>query len=596
MNSVELSIEFISKEIDSYEFPNATKPLIVGISGPQGSGKSYLATNLKVELEKSYPKLNIVQFSMDDLYLTKEEQDKVTKTAIESENKLLQGRGLPGTHDLQLALEIFQALINNYTLPSWKQIEIPFYEKTAYNGIGDRAEKSQWQIIDRPVDVIIFEGWFNGFTPLGPEQVEATYFTSEVSGILQKSRYYHVQEINDNLKMYTKLWSFFDKFIVLCTDSISNVYTWRLQQEKELIKQKGSGMTDELVEIFVDRYMPMYILYYQHICSTGLPHCSNLMISIDLDRKIEIALYDRQIRLWGMATQLRLRSTKILIINLGAVGTETVKNLVLGGLNTIEILDDSVVKPEDFAGQFFLPNDDSIIGKTKLPLVVDRIRELNNRVNLSIKTESLDNLIGDKEYFKTFDLVIATELDKQMILNLNDITRELNIPLYVSGMHGMFAYILTDLIEHISVSEMEPGNQPRVVNTKISRNKIIAKVEYNEKTTKEIVTIRDEFSPLKDIFKSQELPKQLNKRQLKRLSGAVPLIFALFELVRDEDPDAIVDVEILNVKAREICKLFNIPVETITPEYLQLFSKQAFTEFAPVSAVIGGALAQDRVQ
>ena len=67
----------------------------------------------------------------------------------------------------------------------------------------------------------------------------------------------------------------------------------------------------------------------------------------------EIALYDRQIRLWGTSTQLKLRSTKILVINLGAIGSEIVKNLVLGGINTIEILDNSTIQPQDFAAQFF---------------------------------------------------------------------------------------------------------------------------------------------------------------------------------------------------------------------------------------------------
>ncbi|EGW33756.1 uncharacterized protein SPAPADRAFT_134377 [Spathaspora passalidarum NRRL Y-27907] len=286
MTSLDLSIGFISKEIDSCDFSNVNKPIVVGISGPQGSGKSYLANHLTAALQKSYPHLNIIHFSMDDLYLTKKDQDEVTKASIESENKLLQGRGLPGTHDLPLALQIFHALINNYSVSPWKSVEIPFYDKTAYHGLGDRADKSQWQIIDTPADVIIFEGWFNGFVPLGREQVDATYFTSEVGGVLQKSRYYHIQEINDNLQPYTKLWSFFDKFIVLCTNSIDNVYTWRLQQEKELIKQKGSGMTDEQVEKFVDRYMPMYILYYEHLCSNGLDHCSNLKISIDLNRNV----------------------------------------------------------------------------------------------------------------------------------------------------------------------------------------------------------------------------------------------------------------------------------------------------------------------
>lgn len=297
-----------------------------------------------------------------------------------------------------------------------------------------------------------------------------------------------------------------------------------------------------------------------------------------------------------MGTQLRLRSTKILIINLGAIGTEVIKNLVLGGLNSIEILDNSTVKEEDFASQFFLPNDDKIIGEKKLPLVIGRIRELNNRVNLSINMKTLNEALQDEEYFKSFDLIIATEVEKDLLLQLNQLTRKLSIPLYVSGMHGMFAYIITDLIEHISTTEMEAGNQSRKSGTQLSRNKIITSVSIDEKSKKELVTITDHFTPISEIFHSKELPNQLNKRQLKRLSGALPLIFSLFEIPRPEDPESIIDISLLKTKALDICERFNVPSTAVTDEYLDLFSRQAFAEFTPIAAVIGGAVAQDVIQ
>lgn len=297
-----------------------------------------------------------------------------------------------------------------------------------------------------------------------------------------------------------------------------------------------------------------------------------------------------------MGTQLRLRSTKILLINLGAIGTEVIKNLVLGGLNSIEILDDSNVAEEDFACQFFLPNDNTIVGQKKLPLVIDKIRELNNRVNLSINTDGLSDKLQDEQYFESFDLIIATEINKDSLLRLNQLTRKLNIPLYVSGMHGMFAYVFTDLIEHISTSEKEPGNQPRKTGTQLSRNKVITSVTIDEKSHKELVTITDTFNPISDIFQSKQLPNQLNKRQLKRLSGALPLIFSLFDISRPDDPESTIDVTILKSKAVEACENLNIPNTVVTDQYLELFSRQAFAEFAPVAAVIGGALAQDVIQ
>lgn len=296
-----------------------------------------------------------------------------------------------------------------------------------------------------------------------------------------------------------------------------------------------------------------------------------------------------------MATQLRLRSANVLIINLGGIGTEIIKNLVLGGLSSIEILDDSTVKEEDFAAQFFLPNDDSCIGEVKLPLMINKIKELNNRVNLSINTNTLKHVLEDPAYFKKFDIVIATELQKDEMFLLNSHTRTLNIPLYVTGLHGMFGYIFTDLIEHLSSSEKDAGNQLREVGTKINRHKTITKVDYDEGSHKEVVTILDEFVPLSEIFESKQLPKQLNRRQMKRLTAAVPLIFSLFEFDRI-DPEKFVDREMLKSVATDICEKLDIPATVLSEEYLDMFASQAFTEFSPVAAILGGTLAQDVIQ
>lgn len=301
-----------------------------------------------------------------------------------------------------------------------------------------------------------------------------------------------------------------------------------------------------------------------------------------------------------MATQLRLRSAKILVINLGAVGSEVVKNLVLGGINSLEILDSSTVKEEDFLAQFFLPNDDDIIGKLKLPAVIHQIKDLNNRVNLSINTNDLFDVLDDTKnansYFGKFDLIIGTELTKSEMFTINEYTRHLNIPLYVTGLHGMFGYIISDLINHTATSEKDAGNQPREPNTKINRCKTITEVDYNRKENKEVVTIVDEFIPILEIFKSKELPKQLNKRQMKRLSAAFPLIFALFAIPPFENPEESIDIEELRKKLLEICKEFEIPQSVLNDEYLNLLSNQAYTEFSPVAAILGGCLAQDIIQ
>eukprot|EP01089_Gocevia_fonbrunei_P003393 TRINITY_DN1334_c0_g1_i2.p1 TRINITY_DN1334_c0_g1~~TRINITY_DN1334_c0_g1_i2.p1 ORF type:complete len:104 (+),score=16.32 TRINITY_DN1334_c0_g1_i2:161-472(+) len=68
----------------------------------------------------------------------------------------------------------------------------------------------------------------------------------------------------------------------------------------------------------------------------------------------EAALYDRQIRLWGVAVQQRMRDAKILLAGLGGIMNEVCKNLVLAGVGSVFILDNQIVYPHHLAAQFFL--------------------------------------------------------------------------------------------------------------------------------------------------------------------------------------------------------------------------------------------------
>ncbi|EJW78765.1 hypothetical protein WUBG_10325, partial [Wuchereria bancrofti] len=53
----------------------------------------------------------------------------------------------------------------------------------------------------------------------------------------------------------------------------------------------------------------------------------------------EKAVYDRQIRLWGLETQNRLRSSTVLVAGLSGCGSEVSKNLMLTGLKSLTLLD-----------------------------------------------------------------------------------------------------------------------------------------------------------------------------------------------------------------------------------------------------------------
>jgi D-glycerate 3-kinase len=262
----------------------SSRPIILGISGLQGSGKSTWASKL-VEILSSKHQLYTVTISLDDVY--KKHDDLIAQRDQDPSNRLYRTRGQPGTHEEQLAADFFEEL-RNYR--GENELRIPSFDKSQFNGEGDRAPISAWPTISRKPDVVVFEGWCVGFQPLSASAVEEKYKLA-VAGELPintpaQHQLKHLLEVNDNLKRYCDAFMgprHFDFFIHLDTTDLRNVYTWRLQQEHKMVEVKGSGMSDDQVRAFIDGYMPSYELYLDGL-RKGLFEEKGRMVRVELNK------------------------------------------------------------------------------------------------------------------------------------------------------------------------------------------------------------------------------------------------------------------------------------------------------------------------
>jgi D-glycerate 3-kinase len=238
------------------------EPIILGITGLQGSGKSTWAAKI-VDILTSEFHFYTITVSLDDFYKTHD--DLIAQRDKNEENKLYRTRGQPGTHDEQLARRFFEDL-KEYRGDG--ELKIPNFDKSKFNGEGDRAPESGWSTVTRKPDVVVFEGWCVGFQPVDQASIEEKHSLAR-SGKLTvntpaKHQLQHLFEVNENLKRYCDAFmgpQYFDFFIHIDTDDLRNVYIWRLQQEHKMIEAKGSGMSDQQVQEFVDGYMPSYEIY-----------------------------------------------------------------------------------------------------------------------------------------------------------------------------------------------------------------------------------------------------------------------------------------------------------------------------------------------
>lgn len=308
----------------------------------------------------------------------------------------------------------------------------------------------------------------------------------------------------------------------------------------------------------------------------------------------EIALYDRQIRLWGVKAQERLRTANILLIGMKALGNEIAKNLVLAGIGSMTMQDDQTVVDDDLGAQFFI--EEQHIGLNRAQAAAAQIRKLNPRVALFVDIEPIRFRLP--EYYAPFDMVIATDLDFSTLSTINAACRLCNRPFYAAGSHGFYGFIFADLISHDYVLEREKSNVPTVLKAETSTRAIIAtntKKEHGKLV--EMVTKRETYTPI-ILANSSPIPaEQLSSRRRKlQIPPLLTCLRALWEFqsISGSVPShSHADLELFTTLATEKHKELQLPAETLRSEFLRSFLQNIGSEIAPVTAFLGGQLAQD---
>jgi len=310
----------------------------------------------------------------------------------------------------------------------------------------------------------------------------------------------------------------------------------------------------------------------------------------------EIALYDRQIRLWGVQAQEKIRTANILLVSIKALANEIAKNLVLAGIGSITLADHEVVTEEDLGAQFFLT--DAHVGLNRAQAAAPQVQKLNPRVKVRVLTNDICKE-QDPNFYAAYDVIIATDMDFLSSSALNAGARVACKPFYAGASHGMYGYIFADLVSHSFVIEREKSNratQPGQETATRSVQSVSVKREAGKVV--ELVTKREVYSPLM-LAKDSPLPSEIatNARRLKKVHPLLTCVRALWEYQRNghgmyptHTPQNLqLYTTIANVKHQEL----HLPSESLTADFLRSFLQNLGSELAPVTAFLGGQLAQD---
>ena len=250
---------------------------ILGLNGAQGTGKSTLGAVLKIILEEDYDCSTAI-ISLDDLYLPREDRKVLAQTI----HPLLQTRGVPGTHDTELGMQLLDALC---ALQRNQSLKLPRFDKAT----DDRLPEKDWEVFDGPAQVLILEGWCVSSTA-SPEQdlvepINALEAKKDKEGIWRRYVNHQLQTA------YKQLYARIEKFILLQAPDFDCIHHWRWEQEQKLIaRAKQTEDTRIMDEVDISQF----IQYFERVTRQNLkqlPERADILLSLNSEHRIIASHY-----------------------------------------------------------------------------------------------------------------------------------------------------------------------------------------------------------------------------------------------------------------------------------------------------------------
>jgi D-glycerate 3-kinase len=251
----------------------ALRPIVVGVCGPQGSGKSTLCTVIAaLGAERD---LRTAVLGLDDLYLPKARR----ATMAAAIHPLFQTRGPPGTHEVALGLRLLESLTRD---TASGDVALPTFDKAS----DDRRPPDQWPHIQTPIDVVLFEGWCVGARPQASAAlaipINALEAEEDPTGRWRAS-------VEAALAgPYQTLFERLDRLILLKAPSFEQVYTWRAEQEAALAGRLDAAPDPSRRTMSPDE-LRRFIMHYERLTRhilTEMPSRADVVVELGPGREV----------------------------------------------------------------------------------------------------------------------------------------------------------------------------------------------------------------------------------------------------------------------------------------------------------------------
>lgn len=202
---------------------------------------------------------------------------------------------------------------------------------------------------------------------------------------------------------------------------------------------------------------------------------------------IDESLYSRQLYVLGVDAMRKMQNSDILISGLGGVGVEIAKNVILGGVKSVSLHDQTSCTIKDLSAQFYL--NKSSIGRNRAECCRKQLSELNHYVTTSVYTGELS-----ETFLSRFQVIVLTETSDKEQKRVSQICRSNRIALITADTKGLFGQVFCDFGENFIIYDddgLSPKSSQVISISKEAEGVIIATEKWHNLIDGEFVTFSE---------------------------------------------------------------------------------------------------------